>query len=1142
MTLLAAVLLSTPWTPASEGAGGGGRPAAAERRVESPGRPWPWGWPLGRWRLRPQGGLPPGFVPAAVRARRSPVGRYLVEVAPPPSVGPVPAGGRPAPDRTPSGVAPGVPGARGALGGPGGQGSAVSRARRREAVLAEIRARGGRVVFRYGVLLNGFSAELSPAAVAALRRRPEVVAVHPVRVLRLLNETSVPFIGAPGVWRDLGARGKGVDVAVVDTGVDYTHRALGGSGDVRAYASNDPRAVEPGTFPTAKVVGGFDFVGETYDPDDPAHDVPVPDRDPLDLQGHGTHVAATCCGVGAPGTVGRGVAPAARIHALKVFSEAGSTTDDVLVAALERAADPNGDGRTTDHVDVVSLSLGGDYGLPDDPAARAARRLVRLGVVVVAAAGNAGNQLAGGSAYAASSPGNAPGVISVGASIDRFVATRLTVVSPGGLPLPDGGITVHQGWSAPLPAGGLTADLTDARRLDPPEDPGGSVTPADRQFCDPLPPGSLAGAVPVVFKGPTDDGDCPGSTKVRNAQEAGARAVVLRSGFVGLPFELGSAGEEVSIPAVMVSGRDGEALLQALSPSPPPYDAARVTVSLGDQPVELPEYQDAVTDFTSEGPVRRTSRLKPDVTAPGFAIPSAAAGTGDGAVPMSGTSMATPHVTGMAALLVQLHPGWSPARIRALVMNHATPALRGPNLEPSVPATVMGAGRVQAYESAQAVSLALPPSLSFGLRPLAGPQRLTRRLTVENHDRVRHRYAVSGSGRYTDLDPALASVEVSLDGDSFGPSRTFVLGPGRSGRVWVRLSVDPSLISPAEQELGWYFVHPNVDGQVVVRQSEGSTDTLRVPWHVVPAAASADRLGQGPLDLRAGPASLPVLSGPAAGTSHADVYLLGATDPVDGVAEEDIVRVGVRSFTGPALDGRAEGLPPGTDPLSELLSREGRLAAPLTWTDFLAVEEPPAEPVEFVVETASVHSVTDVLEVDVLVDAGADGVVADPLLGADYLVVKLAVPGGFVCVLDLSRPDPFSSCTAVYFPDYSSYDSDLVGIVVDARDIGVTEARPEFGYLTVAASLPSDSVPPLDVAGDLDPRTGTYASRFDPLRPALEARPLVCGGFWGGPRCGPGSPVRVARGSAGPGEDPRLLVVFPNNPPRASTAVVATRT
>ena len=155
-------------------------------------------------------------------------------------------------------------------------------------------------------------------------------------------------------------------------------------------------------------------------------------------------------------------------------------------------------------------------------------------------------------------------MVSVAASIDQFNAQTISINSPP-IALPDDGIMVQQDWGADLPAGGLTDDLFDGRGLDPPDDPG-NETPADAQFCDPLPAGSLSGETVLVFKGSTSSGDCGGSMKVFHAQQAGAAAVVMISLFGGAPSALASGGENITIPAVMISGNDGYAILDQLSP------------------------------------------------------------------------------------------------------------------------------------------------------------------------------------------------------------------------------------------------------------------------------------------------------------------------------------------------------------------------------------------------------------------------------------------------------------------------------------------------------------------------------------------------------------------------------------------------
>jgi subtilisin family serine protease len=1008
--------------------------------------------------------------------------------------------------------------------------------RSQEDAIAQARSLGGTVVFRYSRLVNAFSVELSADAAAELARRPDVALVERVPIVVRDLESSVPFIGAPKVWRNLGVKGAGVTVAVVDTGVDYTHADFKGPGTVEAYDGNDPTILEPGTFPTAKVVGGFDFVGADYSviDDDATNDLPVPDPDPLDdgiVGDHGTHVAGICCGVGVKGVVGKGVAPKAKILAVKVW-DSGDSTADVLVAGFEFAMDPNQDGSTDDAVDVLSFSGGVDYGPPSSVEAQAAQAVVDGGTVFVAAAGNSGNQPSGGATgYILGTPASAPGVIAVASSVDQFESQQLTVDDPSGVDLPDGGPIVWQDWSAPFDTA-FSGEVVDAREFDPPADSSGEPAPADRILCDATPSGSpFAGKIVLVFKGPFGDGDCLVDDKVLHAQEAGAIAVIIWDGFGGLPAAIGSGDSAalLTIPAVDLSGSDSAALAATLSPNAPDaWNEASATVTIGADVAVIPGYDDSLSTFSSEGPARISSALKPDVTAPGDSITSANAGTGDGALTIGGTSMATPHVSGIAALLVAIHPNWSPARIKAAIMNQATQEVTSLAGDP-LPASAMGSGRVQAYESATAQSLAWPGSLSYGLAGISDLTTMVQSFTLQNLSHHPQTYETSGSVRYTDFAKKFASVRIAVGDEQLAESHTFSLGAGKKVSIHVELALDPTAVPRWQQLFGWYFFNPTVDGNVdVVEQGPGG-DELHVPWQVTPLAVANTGVRPSSLDLTGGAANLKITEN-GAGLSFADLYLLGQQESGGGGAEGNLVAIGARSFTGDSVDGVADGVPNGTDAL-----------AGLTWREFLTSSDEPTEPVEFVAVGADIHNTTETTEVDVLVDVGADGVFADPALDADVLIVKgFEGSGGTTCVFVL--PSDFTACDAEYFQDYSNYNASAWGIVADAGALGLSDADHVLSYSVTACSgvyagdVPTDAV--CDTVGTIDPATGTYGPTLDVTATALTFSKHVVGGFWKG---GSG-PVSVDVGSATSGDDPGILVLFPNNSPVNQWTVVGTST
>src|SRR5690606_10527055 len=225
---------------------------------------------------------------------------------------------------------------------------------------------GAEILSSQRVAANGLRIELPATEIARVRNLPGVRSVGRVEIHQLDNAESVPWSGAPAVWEAIG-RGEGVKIGIIDSGIDDTHASFGGRGNRAGYAANDLTVIVPGSFATAKVVGGFDFAGATYNASVPGS-TPQPDPDPLDFDGHGSHVAGTAAGIGAPGTVGAGMAPGAQLYALKVFGDNGGTTA-LTSLAIEWAMDPNGDGDMSDHLDVINLSLGAPLGFPNDPSA-----------------------------------------------------------------------------------------------------------------------------------------------------------------------------------------------------------------------------------------------------------------------------------------------------------------------------------------------------------------------------------------------------------------------------------------------------------------------------------------------------------------------------------------------------------------------------------------------------------------------------------------------------------------------------------------------------------------------------------------------------------------------------------------------------
>ncbi len=238
---------------------------------------------------------------------------------------------------------------------------------------------GGPVRREFQTAFNGIAASLTPATRAALRAHPDVKAIHRDASVRAILDTSVAKVRAPAFWSQHGGyRGAGQVIAVIDTGIDYTHADLGACAAVGG---------------ACKVAGGHDFHNE--------------DDDPADDNGHGSHVAAIAAGNGSL----LGVAPDATLLAYKVLGADGFGLTSNVIAGIEAAIDPNGDLDTSDHADVINLSLGGAGG-PDEAAALATDTATAAGALVVAAAGNDGGH------YTIGSPGVARSALTVGAIAD----------------------------------------------------------------------------------------------------------------------------------------------------------------------------------------------------------------------------------------------------------------------------------------------------------------------------------------------------------------------------------------------------------------------------------------------------------------------------------------------------------------------------------------------------------------------------------------------------------------------------------------------------------------------------------------------------------------------------------------------------
>ena len=694
------------------------------------------------------------------------------------------------------------------------------------------------VLYQTHAVLAGVGVYTNVANLPALQRIAGVTAVYPIAPKTPSLSYSVQLVHAPQVWSTYSNVGANSTIAIIDTGIDYTHADLGGPGTTAAYQTALASDTTAPTYPDpSKVLGGYDFVGDAYDAGDPNHSTPVPDPNPLDCDGHGTHVAGIAAGYGEnpDGTtftgdygtlpadfasyqalfrIGPGMAPKAKLYAYKVFGCTGST--DMITAAIDRAADPNGDGNPSDHVDVINMSLGGDFASPEDADSVAANAASQLGISVVAAAGNAGDLY-----DAEGSPGNATRVISVANSVDGYSQIDTLHATVNGTPQSYGAQrSADYAWPPSKPdLSGAVVKLTTTSNLD---------------GCDPITQ-SLTGK--VVFLEWTDDSStrrCGSAARSQNAANAGAIGVIL--GEDEETFAAGIAGS-ATIPVVQVVKSAADAIRAALQAG------QSVTVSgttAGDFQQLIPGNNDELNSSSSRG-IGDPGNVKPDVTGVGTSIFSAAMGSGNQGISFTGTSMASPEVAGLAALVHSEHAAWTAEEIKADIMNTAEQDLftgashSGTRYAPNR----VGAGRIDAKAALDNQVLAFVADdpgavgVSFGTVAAASPTTLTKTITIENKGGSAATYAVA----YDAITP--------LAGATYTVSPSSVtLGAGETKTVTVTLTVTPSLLTKTidptvartQDALARDYL-ADASGRVLF--TSAGLPTLRVPVYSAPRPVSA---------------------------------------------------------------------------------------------------------------------------------------------------------------------------------------------------------------------------------------------------------------------------------------------------------------
>ncbi|MFD8707004.1 S8 family serine peptidase [Kitasatospora sp. NPDC059648] len=994
-------------------------------------------------------------------------------------------------------------------------------------------APAARELYRTHTLLTGLAVDAPAERLPALRALPGVRAVHPIVNKQRDNAYSVPLTGAPQVWAGdaavAGNTGQGMRIGVIDSGIDYTHADFGGPGTEEAFRSVERGKPAPAAlFPNAKVTGGKDLVGDDYNPDPtaPNHQpVPHPSDNPLDCvrNGHGTHVAGTAAGYGVtadghpyagpyrPGLdpasfrIGPGAAPGAQLYAIRVFGCDGST--DRLTQALDLAADPNGDGDLGDRLDVVNLSLGSRFGSPDDADALAVDRLAELGTVVVAAAGNEGDVYGVGG-----SPGTAVRAITVAASVHGHAdVDGITVLAPAALAgvVPGHWSERYRGWSTTEVSGALAVPLDQT-------DGCTDFSEADRQ--------RLKGRIAVLTWHTRDaDRACNSGPRADHAADAGAIGAL----YAADTEHLAEISGDDRIPAVLLGRADGERLLKAAAEG-----GAQVRLAAPGNPLHgsvaqnQPARADTLTDFTSRG-IGLPGVVKPDLAAPGETIWSALVGSGSGGQRENGTSMAAPHVTGLAALVRAAHPDWPVEQVKAALMNTSTDTYLGDDHGgPVYGPERTGAGRAQADRAVRTPVVAYAAGegaragsvgVSYGPVEVGGPTALDREIELRNYSSAPVSYR-TGYAAATQLPGAafqVAPARVDVPAGGTARVRVTLSVPGELGRT-----PDPTIDTLQGGRARSY--RGEISGRVLLSPiGDQALPQLRVP--VLAAPRPTGDLGVTASARTARDGTLVTLGGSAApgeAPGLVSAFALGGEGP-----RWPDCPPGAGKAVGPGAGIRPEGTAePGAPPQDLCVEHPGDRAADLRAagaavdSDLLYVGArlwaPAATPV-------------GLYGVRVSLDTDGDGVTdvilkADRMRGSDVLVSR-ALDARTGAELDVQPLNAHWGDT-----DTELLDSDVVVLPVRLSALpGVGPGHSTVRYGVWAGATAPGTPDPADAYSAIGLRGTRPTVPVDVLHPALTVRAGLTGPTAMVTPAGPGTVLDVHRS---PGDTSRLLLLYHLNP------------
>lgn len=592
----------------------------------------------------------------------------------------------------------------------------------------------------FQTLFNGVTVVGQGLSAEKLAKMPGVKSVYPETMYETNMDASHQVINSQAMWEAVSGMenaGKGIKVAIIDGGIRPENPMFADAGFTAPSGnlpSDDYCSTVDASFCNNKLIVArwsqptFPVCAKEY-------------MSPLGYGGHGTHVAGTAVGNKVSTTFKdipvelSGVAPAAYLMVYKALysnleCERGSGSNIMLMEALEHAVN--------DGADVINNSWGGGAG--GDPASSPYKTMFEAaeaaGVVVVTAAGNDGN-----GAQTVGCPGCIESGITVAnTTTGRYFANSFNAGGEDLLAIPS---------SDAVLSADITAPIIAAKNLNA----------ENANGCDAFPADSFKDGIALISRGV-----CNFSLKAANAKAAGAKAVVVYNSVAGAPITMSMPDDP--FPALMITKDAGLAIIEAMGDTP-----TIGTLSATTKRIIAPELADNLNSSSSRGPNGNQNILKPDIAAPGTDILSAYSpddgGQGLDFNAISGTSMASPHVAGAAALMSQLHPDWSPNDIKTALTSTAkyVDILDDDSVTAANPFD-MGAGRMDLDAAAKAVLTFDKPSIASD--SCVGPCTFTR--TVYNKSDSTTSWSLSASSDSTGITVSPSTLELAA-----GASATFTV-------------------------------------------------------------------------------------------------------------------------------------------------------------------------------------------------------------------------------------------------------------------------------------------------------------------------------------------------------------------------------